>query len=80
MKIGIISGSHRQQSQSEKVSRHIEKALLAQVGPGDLPTVELHVASRLAQTGLLLDAEALLDRTPGLRSCGGTIYRREETP
>ncbi|MHA3978168.1 CheR family methyltransferase [Halovulum sp. GXIMD14794] len=25
-------------------------------------------------------AEALLDRTPGLRSCGGTIYRREETP
>jgi len=30
MKIGIISGSHRQQSQSEKVSRHIEQSLLAQ--------------------------------------------------
>jgi NAD(P)H-dependent FMN reductase len=30
MKIGIISGSHRHQSQSEKVSRYIESALLAQ--------------------------------------------------
>ena len=30
MKIGIISGSHRLQSQSEKVSRYIENALLKQ--------------------------------------------------
>jgi NAD(P)H-dependent FMN reductase len=30
MKIGIICGSHRAESESGKVSRHIEKALLAQ--------------------------------------------------
>lgn len=30
MKIGIISGSHRNNSESEKVARHVEKALLAQ--------------------------------------------------
>jgi NAD(P)H-dependent FMN reductase len=29
MKITIVSGSHREDSQSEKVARHIEKALLA---------------------------------------------------
>ncbi|GHD34537.1 NADPH-dependent FMN reductase [Halioglobus pacificus] len=30
MKIGIISGSHRQNSESEKIARHVEQALLAQ--------------------------------------------------
>ena len=30
MKIGIISGSHRNNSESEKVARHIEKELVAQ--------------------------------------------------
>ena len=30
MKIGIISGSHRNNSQSEKIARHIDKELLAQ--------------------------------------------------
>jgi NAD(P)H-dependent FMN reductase len=30
MKLGIISGSHRQNSQSEKIARHIERALVAE--------------------------------------------------
>ena len=30
MKIGIISGSHRQNSESEKIARHVEQTLLAQ--------------------------------------------------
>ncbi len=30
MKIGIICGSHRLQSQSEKIARHVERALIEQ--------------------------------------------------